>query len=574
MSPPLLLDRAGHIVTLTLNRPDQRNALAGDDPFCLFEEHCALVNEDLSVRCVLLTGAGSAFCAGANVKHMRDRTGIFAGDPGQIRANYDRGIQRIPRALWELEVPTIAAVNGPAIGAGCDLACMCDIRLASQHAVFSESFVKLGIVPGDGGAWLLPRVVGLARACELAFTGDSIDAQEALRQGLVSRVVAGETLAGAVRQLATRIAANPPAGVALDQTADPRRPPTEPAYTAADVGPVSGDHPPHRRSRQSARRPRREPPPHATNDNDDDASQANAVAARAARTRTRNPGEGLRLRIALAQLDSALGDIDENARRAREMIVQARAQGAQLIIFPELSLSGYSLGALDEDIALRPDDPAITALAADAGDIAIVVGFVEQGAVHTYNSAIYLESGVAVHVQRKTFLPTYGLFDERKHFSPGQSLSAFDTRLGRFALVICNDAWQPTLPFIAVHDGAQMLIVPACSSFPAHTEAQAQTQHDWRDLLHFHGRFLQTHVVFVNRVGQEAGVNFWGGSRVVDPWGNVIAEAPLHEPTLFVADLDLAAARRARREMPLVKEARLGLLSRELERLTRAGGDL
>ncbi|MBV9192804.1 MAG: hypothetical protein JO168_01585 [Solirubrobacterales bacterium] len=280
------------------------------------------------------------------------------------------------------------------------------------------------------------------------------------------------------------------------------------------------------------------------------------------------------MRIALAQLDSALGEIDENVRRAREMIAEARARGAELIVFPELSLSGYSLGAVPEDIALRADDPAITAVSAGTDDIDVVLGFVEQGAVHTYNSAVYLESGRVAQVQRKTFLPTYGLFDERKHFSPGQSLSAFDTRLGRFAMVICNDAWQPTLSFIAVHDGAQLLIVPACSSLPANAEAQLQVQRDWSDLLHFHGRFLQTHVAFVNRVGSEPGMTFWGGSRAVDPWGNVLAQAPLNEPAVTVVDLDLAAARRARREMPLVKEARLGLLCRELERLTQAGGDL
>jgi predicted amidohydrolase len=156
------------------------------------------------------------------------------------------------------------------------------------------------------------------------------------------------------------------------------------------------------------------------------------------------------VRIALAQLDSALGDIEENVRRATEAIAQARAQDAELIVFPELSLSGYSLGALDEDIALSSDDPAIAHLAAESCDIAIVVGFAEQGAVRTYNSAIYLEAGHATHVQRKTFLPTYRSFDERKYFSPGQTLSAFDTRLGRIALLICNDAWQPALPFIAV----------------------------------------------------------------------------------------------------------------------------
>ncbi len=209
MAAPLLFEQDGHVVTLTINLPEQRNALVGDDLFGLFEEYCARIQRDLSVRCVILTGVGKAFSAGGNVKQMRDREGIFAGDPGEVRGNYDRGIQRIPRALWELEVPTIAAVNGAAIGAGCDLACMCDIRIASEAAVFAESFIKLGIIPGDGGAWLLPRVVGLSRACELAFTGDTIDAQQALAHGLVSHVVPANRLLDAARELAERIAANP-----------------------------------------------------------------------------------------------------------------------------------------------------------------------------------------------------------------------------------------------------------------------------------------------------------------------------------------------------------------------------
>jgi enoyl-CoA hydratase/carnithine racemase len=207
---PVLFEQEGHVALVTLNRPEQRNALVGDELFGSLEEICARIQGDLSVRCVILTGAGTAFSAGGSVKQMRDREGIFAGGPGEVRAGYHRGIQRIPRALWELEVPTIAAVNGPAIGAGCDLACMCDIRIASEAAVFAESFVKLGIVPGDGGAWLLPRVVGLSRACELAFTGETIDAHQALAHGLVSRVVAPDRLVGAARELAERIAVNPP----------------------------------------------------------------------------------------------------------------------------------------------------------------------------------------------------------------------------------------------------------------------------------------------------------------------------------------------------------------------------
>jgi len=278
------------------------------------------------------------------------------------------------------------------------------------------------------------------------------------------------------------------------------------------------------------------------------------------------------LRIALAQLDCALGDVQENVRRAAELISRARTQHVQLLVFPELSLSGYSLGELADDLALTTDDPAITALAEQAQDIDIAVGFVEQGTVHTYNSMAYLQAGRVAHVQRKAFLPTYGRYNERKHFSPGQSLGAFDTRLGRLALIICNDAWQPSVPFIAVHDGARILIVPACSSDePAGTP---DIQRDWRDLLLFHARFLQTYVVFVNRVGTEAGLTFWGGSRVIDPWGAVLAQAPSFEPSLLVCELDLTTVRQARRTLPLVKEARLGLLSRELDRLARSGGDL
>jgi enoyl-CoA hydratase/carnithine racemase len=200
------------IMVLTMNRPQERNVLTDEAQFREFVEACDAINADRSVRAVILTGRGSAFCAGGNVKAMRDRTGMFAGSPLQLRANYRDGLQRIPLALYNLEVPTIAAVNGPAIGAGCDLACMCDIRIASENASFAESFVKVGIVPGDGGAWLLQRAVGLSKACEMSFTGDAIGAHEALACGLVSRVVAPEALLDQARALALRIATNP-AGV-------------------------------------------------------------------------------------------------------------------------------------------------------------------------------------------------------------------------------------------------------------------------------------------------------------------------------------------------------------------------
>lgn len=209
MSDFVLQDKDGAVVTLTLNRPDERNALSTQAQWDELAAACAAIQADESVKAVILTGAGSAFSAGGNVKDMRDKKGIAGGTPYQIAQGYQRGIQQIPLALHRLEVPTIAAVNGPAIGAGCDLACMCDIRIASEKAKFAESFVKLGIIPGDGGAWLLQRTIGYQRAAELSFTGDTIDAQAALAMGLVTRVVAPEALLPAAKELAARIAANP-----------------------------------------------------------------------------------------------------------------------------------------------------------------------------------------------------------------------------------------------------------------------------------------------------------------------------------------------------------------------------
>jgi enoyl-CoA hydratase/carnithine racemase len=198
------------IVTLTLCAPEQHNALSHQAQFDGFTEICVRINRDPQVKVVIITGAGKSFCAGGNVKDMKARAGLFAGDPYQLRDGYRHGIQQIPLAVYHLEVPTIAAVNGAAIGAGCDLALMCDIRIASQQARFAESFVRLGIVPGDGGAWLLPRALNnLSRAYELSFTGETVSAQQALEYGLVSRIVEPDDLLAAAQDLARRIAANP-----------------------------------------------------------------------------------------------------------------------------------------------------------------------------------------------------------------------------------------------------------------------------------------------------------------------------------------------------------------------------
>jgi enoyl-CoA hydratase/carnithine racemase len=209
VDPFLLVEREGDIVTATLNRPQARNAISEVAYIAEIEDFCAGVSADDSVKAVVLTGAGSAFCAGGDVKHMRDRVGMFEGTPYQLRNKYRGGIQRIPLAIYELEAPVIAAVNGPAIGAGLDLACMCDIRIAAEGAIFAESFVKLGIVPGDGGAWLLPRVIGMARASLLTLTGEAIDARRALEYGLVTDVVPADQLLAAAKDVARKIAANP-----------------------------------------------------------------------------------------------------------------------------------------------------------------------------------------------------------------------------------------------------------------------------------------------------------------------------------------------------------------------------
>lgn len=209
MEPFLTIERDGAIVTATLNRPELRNAISTQEDIAAIEQFCAEMASDARVRAVILTGAGSAFCAGGNVKDMAAKQGMFAGSPFALRGAYRSGIQRIPMALYELEVPVIAAINGPAIGAGLDLACMCDIRIAADTAKFAESFVKLGIVPGDGGAWLLPRTIGMARASLMTLTGDVIDAATALEYGLVTQIVPADRLLGAAQDVARRIAANP-----------------------------------------------------------------------------------------------------------------------------------------------------------------------------------------------------------------------------------------------------------------------------------------------------------------------------------------------------------------------------
>ena len=210
MSEKLLYEQDGHVVTLTFNMPETMNALTDHDMCSAIVEACQRMNADLGVRCAIVTGAGKAFSSGGNLKHMKEKTGTFAGDALQVRDGYRAGIQRVARAMWECEVPLIAAVNGPSYGAGCDTTCLCDIRIASTRATFAENFVRVGLISGDGGAWLLPRQIGLSRAAEMTFTAEPVDAATALAWGLVSKVVEPDQLLPEASALAQRIAKNPP----------------------------------------------------------------------------------------------------------------------------------------------------------------------------------------------------------------------------------------------------------------------------------------------------------------------------------------------------------------------------
>jgi enoyl-CoA hydratase/carnithine racemase len=215
MADAVLYEQDGPIVTLTLNLPAARNPISEIEMVDALVAGLQRLDADRSVRVAILTGAGSAFSSGGDVKKMADSVAERASAPAETPHYYKHGIQRIPLAFEALEVPVIAAVNGPAIGAGCDLACMCDLRIAGVSARFAESFVKVGIIPGDGGAWLLPRIVGYARAAEMAFTGDMLDAEAALACHLVSQVVPDAELMNTARALAGRIAANPPHAVRM-----------------------------------------------------------------------------------------------------------------------------------------------------------------------------------------------------------------------------------------------------------------------------------------------------------------------------------------------------------------------
>ena len=284
------------------------------------------------------------------------------------------------------------------------------------------------------------------------------------------------------------------------------------------------------------------------------------------------------LRIALAQIAPRLGFLDENLARHRELLAEARSQRAGLVVFPELGLTGYLLQDLASEVAMRLDDPRLAALAGETRNMSAVVSFVEESGDHRlFIAAALLEDGAVRHVHRKLYLPTYGLFDERRFFAAGDVLRASPSRLGvGVGLVVCEDFWHLSVPALLALDGAQILINVSASpgrDLAAVNEVGLGTATSWRILMRTYAQLTTSFVVFCNRVGVDESISFWGGSEVIAPSGRPLFSAPLYDEGLYLVDVDLADVRRERIALPLLRDERPELQARELERIIseRAG---
>jgi predicted amidohydrolase len=279
--------------------------------------------------------------------------------------------------------------------------------------------------------------------------------------------------------------------------------------------------------------------------------------------------------VALAQMAPRLGALDENLERHHELITEARHEGADLVVFPELGLTGYLLQDLNAEVAMRRDDPRLVALAQAADGLAAIVSFVEESEDHRlFIAAALLEAGAVHHVHRKVFLPTYGLFDERRFFAPGSRLRAVTSeRLGlRLGLSVCEDFWHMATPQLLALDGAQVLVNVSSSpgrDVAAINEAGLGTATSWRTLNRTYAQLTTSYVIFVNRVGVDESITFWGGSEVVSPTGQTVFAAPVHDEGLYLATLDPVAIRRERIATPLLRDERPEVVLRQLDDIMR-----
>ena len=275
--------------------------------------------------------------------------------------------------------------------------------------------------------------------------------------------------------------------------------------------------------------------------------------------------------IALAQIDPVLGDLARNVDKHLEFIEKARAAGASLVLFPELSLSGYSVRDLHWDLAVNARKPpaAFDPLLKASHGILVLAGGVEEGPSYAlHNAAFLFDEGNVRTVHRKTYPPTYGMFEELRYFSPGTTVRAFDTSLGRIGVLICEDLWHPSLPYILAQDGAELIATLVASPTRVSGQEERLQMASLNTENHkAYARLLSTYIAFCNRVGYEDGVNFWGGSEVVGPGGNVIVSAPLFDENLIVARVEEEEVRRARRMSRHFLDEDPELVIRELERI-------
>ncbi|MCS6992790.1 MAG: hypothetical protein N2117_07725 [Anaerolineales bacterium] len=278
----------------------------------------------------------------------------------------------------------------------------------------------------------------------------------------------------------------------------------------------------------------------------------------------------MKFSLALAQINTHLGDVDANLEKHLALAREAAQSGAQLVIFPELSLTGYVLQDLAATVAHRPrpDDALFRPLLEASRDLDMVVGFVEEDRRYRYYiAAAYLSAGQVVHVHRKVYLPTYGIFDEKRYFAAGDTFHAFETRFGRAGILICEDFWHVSSPYALWMDGADLFLLTSASPGRGVTDQILGSAQWVQDVNRAYSGLFTSFFVHANRVGFEDGLNFFGGSTVFDPDGRMIARAPFNEEALTVCELDLAQLRRTRIRLPLLRDERPDILLRQLEKI-------
>ncbi len=284
----------------------------------------------------------------------------------------------------------------------------------------------------------------------------------------------------------------------------------------------------------------------------------------------------MKVKLALAQIKTKLGVVEANLEKHLDLIRQAGAQGCDLIIFPELSLTGYVLQDLVPTVAhrARPEDPVFKKLLSASQDIDIVVGFAEEDLRNRFFiSSAYLSRGQIVHVHRKVYLPTYGLFDEGRFFAWGDNVAAFDTRFGRAGILICEDFWHTSSPYLLWMDGADLFLLTSASPGRGLTIAPQLSTAQWVESINqAYASIFTSFVIHSNRVGYEDGLHFWGGSTVFGPDGELIAKAPLEEEALVFCEIDLNQLHRTRARLPLLRDERTALVQRELTRILSRDG--